>query len=190
MSEIDLRAIPALQQVPVREGVFLRPLAVADAERVIAILSQDVSIREHVSVAAKFRQQSDVVAEVERLKGDKETLRYVICEYDQVVGMMNLWRAGKFFGAKAKPNNYGFGYFLAPEARGRGLVTSSLVVLMDYAEKALGATSFVAFCEAENAASGAVLKKAGFTPTDTTWTEPTHGWVEQKYQRKLPVSVQ
>ena len=185
MSSIDLRAIPALQKVVVREGVLLRPLEATDAERVLAMLDEDPSIREHVSVAAKFRQKSDVVAEVERLKNDKETLRYVICEHESIVGMMNLWRAGKFFGAKAKPNNYGFGYFLAPEGRGRGLVTTSLLVLMDIAQRELGATSFVAFCEADNAASGAVLKKAGFAPTDKTWTEPTHGWTEQKYQRNV-----
>ena len=54
---------------------------------------------------------------------------------------------------------------------------------MDVAEKKLGATSFIAFCETDNTASEAALRKAGFEKTDQTWHDSEHGWVEQKYAR-------
>lgn len=190
MTQPDLHDVPALKRVPVRDGVMLRPLAARDANSILQILEEDPEIRKRVWVAAAMHTAQDVEEQVEKGKNDATLLRYVIEEDGKVAGMVTFWRAGDYFGDKAEENDYGFGYFLAPSARGRGLVTDSLRVLMDAAAKELGVTSFIAFCEADNAASGALLKKAGLEPTSESWTEPTNGWVEQKYQRNIASSVQ
>lgn len=177
--------LPAFETIHVRDGVMLRPLDSADAVELLALLDADPSIRERVGVASGLYDVDDVAALVAKEKEDDELVRYVIVENKHVVGMVNFWRAGDFFGDKAEPDDYGFGYFLAPSARGRGLVTDSLSAIMTVASAQLHVTRFIAFCEADNAASGAVLKKAGFEKTAMQWKDDEHGWVEQKYARSV-----
>lgn len=177
----NLRTVRELDVIAVREGVYLRPLGPEDAGELLNILDADPSIRERVGVAARLYSVSDVETLLREESADTDILRYVICEHDKVVGMVNFWRAGDYFDGKADPEDYGFGYFLAPSARGRGLVTDSLRALMDVAVKNLPVKRFIAFCEADNKASGALLMKAGFEKTDVSWEESEHGWVERKY---------
>lgn len=173
----------AFEKINVREGICLRPLQREDATVLLAILDADPSIRERVGFASRLHAVDDVARLLEVEKGDKEIIRYVIVENDSVVGLINFWRAGEYFGDKADPDDYGFGYFLAPSARGRGLVTNSLTALMAVAVMHLPVKKFIAFCEADNAQSGSVLKKAGFEQTDVSWKDDEHGWIEQKYSR-------
>lgn len=185
MKRLSLHS-PVFERIHVRDGVILRPLESADASELLAILDADPSIRERVGVASGLHSVDDVVALAAKEKGDDELIRYVIVENEHVVGMVNFWRAGEFFGDKADPDDYGFGYFLAPSARGRGLVTDSLSAIMIVASARLHIKRFIAFCEADNAASGAVLKKAGFEKTAMQWKDDEHGWLEQKYARSIP----
>ena len=186
MPRPNIRAVPELQTVTVRDGVVLRPLEKGDATALLAVFDEDPSIRERVGFASRIHSAEDVEKIIVEEVDDADIIRYVISEQGVVVGMVNFWRAGEFFGDKADPNDYGFGYFLSQSARGRGLVTDSLRVIMDVAAKELRATSFIAFCEADNAASGALLQKAGLEKTDISWKDDENGWVEQKYQRKIP----
>ncbi len=185
MAQPNLQKVSALKKVNVREGVVLRPLEKTDATALLGILDDDPAIRERVGVAARLKSLQDVGKLIDREKNDPDIIRYVICEYDKVVGMVNFWRAGDYFGDKADPNDYGFGYFLAKSARGKGVVTSCLERLMDIATNSLDVHAFAVFCETDNTASSAVLEKVGFKPTGDAWTEKDHGWQEQKYQRDV-----
>lgn len=175
-----IRTILALQYITVREHVVLRPLDAEDATALLAILDADPSIRERVGVTAALHSSEDVKQLLAAEEHD-DIVRYVIAENTEVVGLVSFWRAGEYFGDKADPDDYGFGYFLAPSARGRGLVTDSLTALMSVATEHLSVQRFIAFCEADNAASGALLQKAGFERTPVTWKDEEHGWIEQKY---------
>lgn len=188
MERPNLHKVAALQNIEVREGVVLRPLVTADAAALLAILDADPSIRERVGVASRLHTAKDLETLLDEEKDDPSVVRYGICEHDTVVGLINFWRAGDYFGDKASPDDYGFGYFLAPSARGRGLVTSGLTVLMAVAVTELNAKQFIAFCETDNLASGAVLQKAGFAATDMTWNDAEHGWTERKYLRTVEES--
>ena len=185
MLQPNLRKMPALQKIDVRESVVLRPLVTTDAAALLAVLESDPSIRERVGFASRIHPSDDAERLTEEEKDDPNLIRYAICEHDIVVGLVSFWRAGEFFGDKANPDDYGFGYFLSPSARGRGLVTDSLSALMTVAAENLPITTFIAFCEADNAASGALLQKAGFEKTDVTWDDAEDGWVEQKYARTI-----
>ena len=185
MVQPNLQKVSALKKVNVREGVVLRPLEKTDATALLDMLDDDPSIRDRVGVAASMRSRQDVQRVVDKEKADPDIIRYVVLEKEKVVGMVSFWRAGDYFGDKADPNDYGFGYFLAKSARGKGIVTSCLERLIDIATNNLDVHAFAVFCETDNTASSAVLKKVGFEPTGDTWLEKDHGWLEQKYQRKI-----
>lgn len=54
-----------------------------------------------------------------------------------------------------------FGYFLLPPARGRGLATEALKLVVDYGFRCAGFNRVWGDCDAENAASAAVMRRAG-----------------------------
>jgi len=170
----------------VREGVQLRPLQVKDATEILDALEADPQIRERVTIASRLFTPEDVAAEVERAETTETfLLRYVIVEHEKVVGMLSFWQDLGYFGYEPAPNTFGFGYFLHPDARGRGLVTDAIKAMMDAAQAELTVDSFIAFCEDDNAASVHVLNKMGLQATDQTFTEPTTGWTERKYEKDL-----
>lgn len=54
-----------------------------------------------------------------------------------------------------------FGYFLLPPARGRGFATEALRLLIDYGLRQAGFNRIWGDCDADNAASAAVMRRAG-----------------------------
>jgi RimJ/RimL family protein N-acetyltransferase len=180
----DLHQLDQFAEVHVRGGVNLRPLEEADAPAIVAILQADPTIKDRVTVASRISNEEDVVAEVDRYKKDGSVIRFAIEEQGKCVGLVSFWRDTGFFGHDARPNTYGFGYFLDPAERGKGLITDSVRTLMETANANLKIDSFIAFCEDSNQESVAVLNKLGLEPTDITYPEPTHGWVERMYEKK------
>lgn len=175
------------QKIPVRSGVLLRPLEAADAPAIIEALEADPSIRDRVTVAAQLKTEKDVQREAAASRHNPILVRYVIEEEGKVVGLITLWRDNDYFGPghTPNPNAYGFGYFLHPAARGRGLATDSLSALMDTARDKFHVDSFIAFCEDNNSDSIAILRKLGLGPTPQTFDEPINGWRERMYEKKV-----
>jgi RimJ/RimL family protein N-acetyltransferase len=106
---------------------------------------------------------------------------------DKPIGLISFWRDDGFFGQDANPNDYGFGYFIDPDERGQGLIKDTVLHIMDIAQEHLYVRRFEAFCEDDNPASIGVLTGLSFTPTEDTFGEPTHGWVERRYERVVDV---
>jgi len=177
----NLHAIAALQEIHVRNDVKLRPLRSTDAERLLEILAADNSIRDKVTVASLFHTPEDVTTEVKRYHEDFGLIRYTLLKKNNPIGLVSLWRDEGYFGTPPQPDDYGFGYLLDPKERGKGLVTSAVQSLMDTTAKSLHVNQFVAFCDDKNTESIAVLTKLGFKPTNETFPEPLHGWIERKY---------
>jgi RimJ/RimL family protein N-acetyltransferase len=184
-SSFNLHDIPALQSVAVRDGVVLRPLAADDAGEVLRVLEADSAIRHRVAVASKMHRAEDVFAEIENYSQDPTLIRYSLFEDGRYVGLVSLWNDDGLFGMPPDPHAYGFGYFLDPKARGRGLVTDAIKALMDTATTYLGAERFIAFCEDDNEESIAVLKKLGFLADSETHYDDASGWTARKYTREL-----
>lgn len=177
---------PELRKVLVREGCYLRPLEVEDAEEILRILDDDPAIRDRVTVASRMHTIDDVAREVKTYKTDNEGLiRYAIIFDDHCVGLVSLWRDSGFFGQPLDPDAYGFGYFIDPAMRGKGVVTAAVESLMKQAERLLRVKQFIAYCEDDNLASIAILHKLGFQATDETFSEPNQGWTERKYVKTV-----
>lgn len=183
----NLHDIPALRMVRVRDDIVLRPLNVYDADSMLGILDADPTIRERVSVAAKMRTPVNVEEQVETSLKDGDLIRYAIVESDTTIGLVSFWRdIDNPFDAPDNPDDYGFGFFLDPSKRGKGIVTDAVEKIMDLAVQSLEVRQFIAYCEDDNPDSIAVLSKLGFQPTDITLTEQSSGWVERKYVREVP----
>lgn len=177
----NLHEISALQKIRVDTTTILRQLEVDDAAAMLAILDEDPSIRESVTAAARMKDEVTFQEEVAFINDSHDLLRYVIIHGGKIVGLLSFWRDGGYFATKPLPNTYGFGYFLAPSARGNGIVTKSLRKMMNVAVKSLEVTNFIAYCEDGNSSSAAVLQRNGFEATNSTYIEPKHGWVERRY---------
>jgi RimJ/RimL family protein N-acetyltransferase len=185
---VNLHSVTALQDVAVREDVRLVPLAETDTRDILVAIEHDPSIRERVTVASRMLDEPSIVREVDSYRADPGLIRYGIRKDNKVIGLISLWRDEGFFGTEPQNDDYGFGYFLDPNYRGAGIVTSSIASLIQVLSADLYVRQFVAFCEENNQESLAVLSKLGFKPTGDTFREPTHGWLEQKYTKAAIVN--
>ena len=183
---MNLHDIVALQKIVVRDGLILRPLEVGDSKQLLAILARDPGIRQRVTVASRLVDTSTIEQEIAQIAADEGLIRYVIVQGETVIGLISLWRDEGFFGQAPEQGGYGFGFFLDPLARGKGVVTVSLQALMTTCKAVLPVRVFMAFCEDDNPRSSAVLVKLGFELTNEVYGEPTAGWQERKY--RLPIT--
>jgi RimJ/RimL family protein N-acetyltransferase len=176
----NLHEVLAFQNIQVREGVVLRPLDASDATRILEILDTDTTIRSRVSVASKMHTSDDVEDQVENYRKDSHLIRYAIIENDNPIGLVSFWRdIDNPFDAPDNPDDYGFGFFLDPSKRGKGIVTNAVRNLMEVATKNLRVNRFIAYTEDDNQESIAVLNKLGFQPTGTVLAELNSGWSER-----------
>ena len=180
---IDLHSISALQEIPVREGISLRPLAQSDAPSILEILDADPEIRDRVYVASLLHTPEDVTQEVERIAADPNLLRFSIENEGHCVGLISFWRDidNPVFDDVDNPNDYGFGYFLDPSERGKGLVTDAVQAVIGRARDNLHIRQFIAYCEDNNPESISVLINMGFQPQSNIPAIANNGWLAQKY---------
>ena len=182
---VNLHEIPGFEQINVNDTVTLRPLTEADGINLLSILSKDPLIRDRVSFAANINSIDQYQDQLNKVAEDPGLIRYGIHEEDELVGLVSFWRDDGFFGQTPEQDGYGFGFFIDPDARGRGLITTSVEAVMARAEASLHVGRFMAFCEDDNTASQAVLGRLGFQPTGDVFGEPSNGWQERKYIREV-----
>lgn len=168
----------------VRPGLELRRLTHADAGAVLQILDEDPGIRDRVKVVAEATTVDDVRDIADTRDASPSSVHFVIL-HDDVVGFLSLWRAGEHFGdLPVDPDSFGFGYFLAPSARGRGIISAVLRTVMETTSQYVTVPSFIAFCEDDNPASSRNLERAGLQPTPIAFTNG-RGWRERLYERPM-----
>lgn len=179
----DWRDLPAFAHMTVRPGLELRRLTSADAGAVLQILTDDPGIRDRVKVVAEATTIDDIQDIADTRQVSPASAHFVIVSDEAVVGSLSLWRAGEHFGnLPVDPDSFGFGYFLTPTARGRGIIPAVLQVVMETTRQHVPVHSFVAFCEDDNPASSRNLEKAGLQPTPVAFTN-SKGWRERLYER-------
>lgn len=92
----------------------------------------------------------------------------------------------RFAGAGLAPGQVNVAYGLYPSWRGRGLATRAVLLVLQYAAGE-GGQEAVIQVEPENPGSGAVARRAGFTPTGRTHTHD--GARLDQYVRNLLVDA-
>jgi RimJ/RimL family protein N-acetyltransferase len=176
----NLHKIPAFENVTVRDDIILRPLELSDGPRMLEILAADPQIRKRVEVARIVTNMTDLQKEIATFTLSPDYIRYSIIHQGKYAGLVSFWRLGRYKNLD-EPDVYGFGYFLDPALRGKGIVPDALHSLMSLACKHLTVKYFMAWCEDDNEASKGVLKKCGFTATDDVHYFADQNWHERVY---------
>jgi RimJ/RimL family protein N-acetyltransferase len=182
----NLHKISALKRIVVKDDIFLRPLQSDDASEILSILDADPTIRERVSIARRMVDKRAFDKEIAAYLNDGDVIRYGIVDGSGIIGLLSFWRLGDSLVSYIPDSvpdfdTYGFGYFLDPSKRGRGIVPDALQMIINVAKKSIDSCKFIAFCEDDNPSSIRVLEKAGFAKTDTIVHFPDEDWLERLY---------
>ena len=139
------------------EAIRLRPWTDDDAPEIVRCCS-DPLVPRYIFVIPKPYNLSDALQFIERSRTPDDELNLAIAGH-----------SGELFGAigvsisASDPGIAETGYWLAPEARGRGMATRALRLLSAWALREAGIARLQLQTDVENLASQAVATRAGFT---------------------------
>jgi RimJ/RimL family protein N-acetyltransferase len=138
--------------------VTLRPWRPDDA-RAVFEACQDPLIARHTYVPVPYRREhadAFVARGSEAFTAGSTAAGFAIADSatDQVLGSMS---RSPLDGHRAS-----FGYWLAPEARGRGVATRALRLIVEWTLATTDAIRLDLYTDLDNPASGAVAERAGF----------------------------
>ena len=137
--------------------VRLRPLKSDDAESIF-IACQDPLIARFIPIPQPYTRDDAMAFVAQRLPGSDGDVETAFAITDAV--------SGELLGVVARhvPRGHvvSFGYWLAPWARGRGAMTRSLRLVVDWTLATTDLIRLELWTDALNDASGAVALRAGF----------------------------
>ncbi|GAB1689184.1 GNAT family N-acetyltransferase [Krasilnikovia sp. M28-CT-15] len=140
-------------------GLELRELRGEDAARYHELVQRNVA---HLTKLGDY--QEEVAAGVEEFaelfaEPADAPVRFGVYLTDELVGRVDL--------VPVDPPKYGLGYWLSEAATGRGLATTAVAALLEYAGTELHATDVFAGVTHGNERSDALLERLGFTVVAT-----------------------
>jgi RimJ/RimL family protein N-acetyltransferase len=141
------------------EQIVLRPMQTADPEAIVAGLN-DADVQRFMPLIPPRYTRADADAWIKRCAavwktGDSHPFAIVDAETDELLGSIELHGAS-------------VGYWITPDARGRGIATRALRLVCDWAtRRPLQLTT-----HPENVASQRVAEKAGFRRIGITSDHP------------------
>jgi RimJ/RimL family protein N-acetyltransferase len=148
----------------------LRPAWPEDAPLLAAALADERVVRLLARVPHPYAL-ADAERWVAQQRGGHEP-RFVITAHDAADGQREPTLIGGI-GISDVDGGPALGYWLAPDAWGRGYATEAGRAVVEMARHALPIDRLRAWHFADNPASGRVLRKLGFRPTGTTAPRPS-----------------
>lgn len=149
--------------------IRLRPPRDDDVEAITAAC-QDPEIPRWTSVPSPYTIEGAreylALAAADALAGHRASLVIVAENGGALVGSISLMKIDRERGSAE------IGYWLAAEARGRGIMTRAVGLLRDHATGTLGLTTIEILADRDNARSCAVAERAGFTRTEELRPRP------------------
>jgi RimJ/RimL family protein N-acetyltransferase len=164
-----------------RDGdLVLRPKRLDDLDA-LTEACQDPEIPRWTFVPSPYTRE-DAEAFFARSAGEEAAGRAVHvlavdAEDDRLLGSFSLMELD------LEPGYGEIGYWVAAEARGRGVATRAVRLLADWAREELGLTTIDVLPHKDNAASRRVAEKAGFRDTGELVGSPRAGIEELIYAR-------
>ena len=151
-----------------RDGLALRAMVPADAARVAA-LAGDIRVAGRLALVPSPWPVADAeawIASHPAWRAGGEAFHFAVCEAgsDTMIASVSL-DAMEDLGPSGR--QYDLGYWVAPDAWGRGLATRAASAVRDWAFGVLKAGRLTSSCLADNPASQRVLEKTGFLYLDT-----------------------
>jgi RimJ/RimL family protein N-acetyltransferase len=147
--------------------LLLRPPADADVPAVTAAC-QDEDIARYLPLIPRPYRESDArtwLAMTERgWAGELDEKAFAITRDGAFLGVVSL-----------RPTSGGIGYWLAPEARGAGVMTRAVAAVVSWGRAEHGVAVFHLLAHPDNLASQRVAEKLGFSRTGTVAHSPAFG---------------
>jgi RimJ/RimL family protein N-acetyltransferase len=158
-----LRHTRTMELPTLRDGdLLLRPKRPEDADAITAAC-QDPEIPRWTLVPSPYTrahaEEFIAAGELEAAAGTAASLLAVDARDGQVLGSFSLMELDR------APGFGEIGYWVAAEARGRGVATRAVRLLADWARSELGLTRIEVLPHRDNAPSRRVAEKAGFRDT-------------------------
>ena len=156
------------------ERLTLRPFEIADAERVVAILS-NWNITRMLSDApwppTPANQRAWLATHLEEWRTGA-AYRFAVIHQGVLIGCADV-------GVETGVGE--IGYWLDENAWGQGFATEAATAVLDFASTTLGLTRFKAGRAADNTASGRVLEKLGFAAIGEgeLWSTPRNAMIRR-----------
>jgi RimJ/RimL family protein N-acetyltransferase len=161
--------VRAIEPPVLRDGdLTLRPPRPDDADAVTAAC-QDAAIQRWVRVPSPYRREhaESWLARCARQARAGEEMTLLAEDGDgRLAGSFSLLEL------RRRPGYGEIGYWVAADARGRGVATRSVVLLREWAAEALRLRTIEILVDRENAPSRAVALRAGFADTGELRTLP------------------
>jgi RimJ/RimL family protein N-acetyltransferase len=136
------------------DGIRIRPLRAADAER-FAAGTRDPDVRDHSGLPVEHTPASARAA-FAALDDEAFVLRAIADADDAFLGTVILFEIARH------ERRCEVGFWLIPEGRGRGAASTAVRLACDWAVAAWGIERFDAHADVDNPASHAVLERNGF----------------------------
>jgi RimJ/RimL family protein N-acetyltransferase len=159
--------------------VILRPRRLSDADA-IAAACQDPEIPRWTMVPSPYTREDAVAflarADEEAASGESVGLLVVDPE-DRLLGTVSL------MDLRREPGYGEIGYWLAADARGRGVATRAVRLLTDWGHRTLGLDRIEIHVHLENAPSHRVPQRAGYERLDGLVASPETGVDEPVFVR-------
>jgi RimJ/RimL family protein N-acetyltransferase len=163
---------------PLGDGVItLRAMTSADVDALVAAC-QDPEIPRWTRVPVPYRRADALTwiagAELELDAG--VTIGWIaVDDEDRLLASISV------MGIDRATDSGEIGYWVAAEARGRGVATRAVRLVRDWAPGALGLTTLEIEAHEDNLASQAVARAAGFTETGERRVPPREGLPDGRY---------
>jgi RimJ/RimL family protein N-acetyltransferase len=142
---------------PLRDDVIeLRPWSDGDVPEIVRCCS-DPLVPRFIPVIPMPYEEADAEQFIERSRTDRDELNLAICDHSaRLLGAIGV-------SVKPDPEAAEIGYWLCPEARGRGIATRALQLLSAWTLREADVARLQLQTDVENVASQAVAERAGFT---------------------------
>jgi RimJ/RimL family protein N-acetyltransferase len=154
------------------ELIVLRPAAMEDVEAITAAC-QDPEIPRFTRVPSPYGREQGIeyVRGVDRgwVDGTHASLSIRDATHDTLIGSVSV------MGLDQKPGNGEIGYWVAKEARGRGVATRAVRLVSRWAVVELGLQRLELMTDVDNLSSQGVAERAGFTREGILRSYETHG---------------
>ena len=144
------------------ERLRLRPLVIADGDRLFALIN-DYDIVRNLSVVPWPYERSmadDFIRDSIDHEANGEQCRraIVLCETGEMIGLIDL--------RPADPGRESFGYWLGKDYWGQGFMSEALGLLVDHAFGTGGMDALTSGALIDNHGSLGVMRKNGFVPAE------------------------
>ncbi len=160
---------PALEN----QDVLLRPLQSADREAVFAALTtfSDISLWTRIPYPYERAHLDQFFASVDAWHRSRTDAVFAIIgpESDDLLGCCGVHRIGGDYKERSSLLPDEPGYWLAPDARGRGLMTAGLRLACNFLHNDCGRPLVNIQTKVGNTRSRAVIERVGFVYTETVY---------------------